>query len=122
MKVIYICHPVSNDVAGNLEKIKAIAREINLTEANVCPIAPYTLELSCLSDSDRFERNRGVRNGIELIERKIFDELWLFGDFISPGMRFEIMKCNELGIPVVPKSAEIKKLFLDKLNQLKQAA
>jgi hypothetical protein len=113
MKVIYICHPVSNDVQGNLEKIKNIARDINLTEINICPIAPYTLELSCLSPTDKYERNRGVRNGIELIERKIFDELWLYGEFISPGMRYEILKCNDLGIPVVPKSPEIKRIFLE---------
>lgn len=114
-KIIYICHPVSADVKGNMDKIVQIAREINLSEPNICPIAPYVLELMALDDKKLSERNRGVRNGIYLFERGFFDEVWLYGDHISKGMRYEIMVANEKGIPVVPKSDAMKRIFLESL-------
>ena len=35
MKVVYIAHPISGDIQGNLEKIRQIARIINLTEPDI---------------------------------------------------------------------------------------
>lgn len=32
MKVVYITHPISGDIKGNLKKIEAMGRQINLEE------------------------------------------------------------------------------------------
>lgn len=40
MKTAYIAHPVSGDVKGNVEKIIAIVRHINLTEPDIVPFVP----------------------------------------------------------------------------------
>jgi hypothetical protein len=38
MIVAYICHPISGDIHGNLKKIVAIARKINLEEPGGGPV------------------------------------------------------------------------------------
>jgi hypothetical protein len=113
MKIVYIAHPISGNVKTNVEKVVAIAREINLSDPNICPIAPYVLDLQAMNPDRLTERNRGVRNGIELIERKVMDEIWFFGEELSRGMRYELMRASELGIPAIPKSDAMKKIFLE---------
>lgn len=106
MKVVYIAHPIGGDVKNNLEKIKNIVRDINLTKKNVVPFAPYWLDCHALNDNVLKERKRGIKNNIVLLRRSFVDELWLFGDKISQGMIKEIEICRELNIKVAPKSPE----------------
>jgi len=40
---------------------------------------------------------------------EFIDELWLYGDKISLGMKSEIDRCREMGIPVIAKTPETKK-------------
>jgi len=115
-KIVYICHPVSGDVKGNMEKIRDISRSINLSHPDICPIAPYFLDCHAMDDNSRVERSRGIRNGIYLFDRKVMDEVWLYGDRISKGMNYEILKAHDMGIPVVPKSEELKQLFLQMIK------
>ena len=109
MKIAYIAHPIGGDVKGNLEKIRKIVRKINLEELNVVPFAPYWLDCHALDDNVSAERYRGIRNDIELIKRGFVDEVRLYGDKISRGMRAEVELANELGIPVVSMTEETKK-------------
>jgi hypothetical protein len=111
MKIIYIAHPITGNVKSNVEKVVSIAREINLSHPHICPIAPNILDLQAMNPDVLTERNRGVRNGIELIERKVMDEIWFYGEELSKGMRYELMRATELGIPVIPKSESMKKIF-----------
>jgi hypothetical protein len=106
MKVVYICHAISGDVQGNLEKIKNIVREINLTEEDVVPFAPYWLDCHALDDSIPEERERGIKNDHELFNRGFIDELWLYGDKISAGMWAEIRLAQSKKIKVVCKTPE----------------
>lgn len=103
MKIVYIAHPISGDIAGNLEKIRQIVRQINLQYSDVVPFAPYWVDCHALDDNDPEERKRGIANGQEFFLRKVIDEVWLFGDRISGGMQAEIDLANSLGIPVVNK-------------------
>lgn len=103
MKVIYIAHPISGDVKGNLEKIRLIAREINLTDPDIVPFAPYWFDCHVLDDTNPEERTRGIKNDIEFFRRGIIDEVWLYGDRISQGMAEEVSLADSLGIPVVFK-------------------
>lgn len=103
MKIVYIAHPISGDIAGNLEKIQQIVRQINLQYSDVVPFAPYWVDCHALDDNDPEERKRGIANDQEFFLRKVIDEVWLFGDRISAGMLSEIELATSLGIPVVNK-------------------
>jgi hypothetical protein len=114
MKIVYIAHPISGDVKGNLEKIRLILREINLTEPDVLPFAHYWVDCHALDDTVLAERERGIKNDVELIKRDFIDEIWLYGDRISNGMNAEVMLAFRLHIPVVPKTPETKQEFEDR--------
>lgn len=105
-KIVYIAHPIGGDVKVNLEKIKAIVRNINLTTSTIIPFAPYWLDCHALDDDIPEERARGIANDQVWFERNIIDELWLYGDKISTGMMGEIQKAITYGIPIFCKSKE----------------
>ena len=101
MKIVYICHPVSGDVMGNIEKIMKIIRDINLSREDVVPFAPYLGDLLSLDDNKPEERDRGIVNDIAILKSGIVNELWVYGPKISGGMRAEIDLAIDLEIPVV---------------------
>lgn len=53
---------------------------------------------ACLNDSIPKEREIGMAAGLSLLW--FCDELWVFGDEISEGMKSEIQFCRNLNIPV----------------------
>lgn len=101
MKIVYIAHPISGDIAGNLEKIRQIVRKINLEHSDTLPFAPYWVDCYALDDTIPAERERGIKNDTEFFKRGVIDEVWLFGDRISFGMQCEVDMAISLGIPVV---------------------
>lgn len=101
MKVVYIAHPISGNIKENLESIRRIVRNINLSNNDVVPFAPYWLDCHALNDSIPEERERGIKNDIELFNRDFIDEVWLYGDRVSNGMKAEIALAEKLGIPVL---------------------
>lgn len=103
MKIVYIAHPISGDIPGNLEKIRLIVREINLVCPDVVPFAPYWLDCHALDDTVPAERERGIRNDTELLRRGFIDELWVCGR-TSKGVAAEIAIAHELKIPVIYKT------------------
>src|ERR1017187_2523970 len=117
MKVVYIAHPISGDIKGNLEKIRLIVREINLTEPDIVPFAPYWLDCFALDDNIPAERERGIKNDHELFNRKFIDELRLYGTRISNGMRAEILLAWELGIKVVPMTDQTIDAYTEMMVQ-----
>ena len=108
MKIVYIAHPLSGDIVGNLDKIKGIIRYINLTESNIVPFAHYFVDCYALDDSIPEERERGIKNDTALFKAGFIDELWLYGDTISRGMWHEIILAQSLDTPVVPKTESTK--------------
>lgn len=115
MKIVYIAHPISGDVEDNLEKIRKIIRMLNLSYTDVVPFAPYWVDCHALDDSNPEERKKGIMNDHEFFKRKCIDEIWLFGDHISEGMKSEIRLAKELAIPVIAWSPqlneELKKIW-----------
>jgi len=109
MKTIFIAHPINGDIAGNMEKVLKICKEIH--DENTIPVAPYLVSLRYLNDADPKERELGISANLETFRRGYIDELWIFGDHISAGMREEINLALSLNIPVVPKTEETKKDF-----------
>lgn len=106
MKIVYIAHPISGDVQGNLDKIKGIIREINLTRQDIVPFAPYFIDCHCLNDFDAMERRRGIKNNTAYFTKGVIDEVWLYGHKISEGMEHEIALAESLDIPVIDKTYE----------------
>lgn len=103
MKIVYIAHPISGDIKGNLEKIRLIVREINLKMPDVVPFAPYWLDCHALDDTVKAERERGIMNDIALFKKGFIDEVWLMGNRISAGMLYEKELAEKLGIKVINK-------------------
>ncbi len=108
MKIVYIAHPIGGDVENNLRKIAIIARQMNLTEPDCVPFAPYFLDCVALRDAKPEERRRGLRNGAEVFKRGNFDEVRLYGDRISPRMLVEVILARQLGIKIVAVTEETK--------------
>lgn len=109
MKICYIAHPISGDVKGNIKKVISIVREINLAHPDVVPFVPYLSDLYALDDSNSAERERGLRNGLFLLKKGFIDEIWLYGDRISNGMRAELNIAKEYGIKIVCQTPETQK-------------
>lgn len=108
MKIAYICHPVAGDVHGNIQKILDIIKDINLNDEDTVPFAPYIPDILALDDNIPAQRDRGIKNDIELLRCGFIDELWVYGPKISGGMRAEIELAYELGIVVISKDSETK--------------
>ena len=118
MKIVYIAHPISGDIKGNLKSVLSIVRRINLTMPDVIPFAPYWIDCHALNDELPEERARGIKNDTELFKRGFIDEVWLFGCTVSKGMQHEIELAESLGIPVVPVSDYIKQIYSDRIKDL----
>ena len=114
MKIVYIAHPIYGDIKGNLEKIRLIVREINLNDPDIVPFAPYWLDCHALNDDVPEERERGIRNDEAFFMRRVIDELWLYGDRVSTGMRHEIAKALNCGIHV----RAVDPRLLDEANKI----
>lgn len=99
-KVVFAAHPISGDIEGNMKKALEICSR--LFRKNVIPVAPYLVALKILDDKIVEERELGIEANRICFERGFVDELWLFGDRISDGMRGEIELAHKFGIPVVP--------------------
>lgn len=101
MKIAYICHPISGDIQGNMEKVRQIVRHINLTERRVVPFAPYMVDLLALDDNVPAERARGIYNDYEYFRRGMIDEVRVYGEIVSKGMQGEIDLARKMDIPVI---------------------
>lgn len=107
MKIAYIAHPISGNVDGNLKKLGAIIRNINLTTENIVPFAPYVSDLICMEDAVPSERDRGFKNNTAYFEKGLIDELWVYGDKISAGVQHEIDLAKRYFIPIIYKNDKL---------------
>ena len=111
MRTIYICHPISGDVKSNLVKVTEICSALH--NKDVIPVAPYLVSLQYLNDNVMEDRDLGIDANLECFRRKYVDEVWLYGEHISPGMKQEILIAKEYGIPVKAQTEGTKKELKD---------
>jgi len=81
---------------------------LNIAEAeNYCyetvklghfPLAPHTILTKCLDDRIPEERATVLRLSVDLL--RTCDELWVFGERISDGMKAEIKLAAQFGLPI----------------------
>ncbi len=93
MKKVYICAPLGGDVKGNLEKAKRYTEYA--LRCGVAPVTPHFYAL-CLDDHDPKEREIGRKAGMSLLW--FCDEVWIFGDEVTDGMKAEIDFCRSLNL------------------------
>jgi hypothetical protein len=107
MKIVYIVHPISGDVPGNVKKILKIVKDINLSRSDVVPFVPYLADVLAMDDDVPEERAMGIENNVALLNSGVVNELWVYGKKISAGMEAEIDLAFELNIPVVVMDPEL---------------
>lgn len=84
--IVYICSPFAGDVQKNIESARRYSRFAVVM--GCIPIAPHLLFPQFLDDNDPDERKLGLFFGNVLMSK--CTEVWVFGDYISSGMRSEI--------------------------------
>ena len=93
MKKVYICAPLGGDVESNLERVKRYTRYALM--CGTAPVVPHFYAL-CLDDNDQTEREIGLAAGLGMLW--FCDELWVFGQNITEGMKQELQFCKHLNI------------------------
>lgn len=91
----YICSPLGGNVSANIENAKRYARYA--LECGMAPVVPHFYAL-ILDDSKKEERSLGMQAVISLLW--VCDEVWVFGDEITEGMKKEIRFAEKLNIKV----------------------
>ena len=110
-KKVFIAHPMSGDIEGNTRKVIEILR--NIHSEGIIPVFPSFTWRLYLGDSEYDRKLAAMVN--EAYFRDVFiDEVWVYGDRLSPGMLKEIMLAQECFIPVIPKSPEMMALFKER--------
>lgn len=95
MKRVYVASPYRGDVGTNILFARRVCREVVL--AGDAPLAPHLLFTQFLDDDDPVQRELGLAAAMSWIE--VADELLVAGD-VSDGMRLEIARATELGVPI----------------------
>ena len=107
MKKVYICAPLGGNVSENLELVKTYTEYA--LKCGTAPVVPHFYAL-CLDDSIEKEREIGMAAGLSLLW--FCDEMWIFGDIITEGMKAEINFCRNLNVKMRKiKPHEINKLL-----------
>ncbi len=112
-KKVYICAPLGGNVKENLKK--AIKYTLFALRSGVAPVTPHFYAL-CLDDNKLQDRELGLSAGMSLLW--FCDELWVFGDTVSEGMKEEIKFCENMRVKIRKiKDREIEKILEDKQNE-----
>lgn len=105
MRKVYICAPLGGNVDKNLKNIKDYTRYALMCGA--APVVPHFYAL-CLNDRNPKEREIGMTAGLSLLW--FCDEMWIFGDEETEGMKSEIQFCKSFNIRTRKiKNSEIRK-------------
>ena len=101
MKLIYVCSPYSGDINKNVEYARKACRHV-VNSGNI-PIAPHLLLPQFMSEET--EREKAMLMNRRILRR--CDEVWVFGNNISAGMKSEIEQAEFWKIPIL--KMEVKK-------------
>ena len=104
MKKVYICSPLGSNIKENFENVKRYTKYALL--CGTAPVVPH-FYANCLNDNIPEEREIGIAAGLSLLW--FCDEMWIFGEEITAGMKTEISFCKNLNIHV--KTIKESELF-----------
>jgi len=98
--MIYICSPLrankQHTLEQNVERAKRICRVCSLKGILVMAVHLYFPQF--LDDNIEEERNCGIQHGITMLG--MCNEMWVFGEIMSSGMRAEIEYAEANNIPI----------------------
>lgn len=122
-KIVFICspyRPTAKDVEDQTDELESNidrARKACGIAATLgfMPLAPHLYFTQFLNDGDKQQREKGMAYGMQWLERA--DEVWVFGDKVSAGMKAEIKRAGELGKTVrkLPEPSRLVELMLKEL-------
>lgn len=84
--MVFVSSPFAGDVKTNVRNARKYARFT--MKQGMIPVPPHLLFPQILNDNNPSERALGMRFGMALLRH--CDELWVFGDRLSPGMSAEL--------------------------------
>ena len=87
--IVYICSPYAGDVDGNTEKARRYSRFA--VDQGALPIAPHLLLPQYMDETT--ERELAMQMNMVLLAHCL--EIWVFGSFISEGMKAEIARAKQ---------------------------
>lgn len=96
MKLIFLASPLKGDMENNIKKAREYSKYI--VEQGHIPFAPHLLFTQFLDDTNPEERKIGISMGFKFME--FCDELWIFGDTISEGMKGDIEEFKKMNKPI----------------------
>jgi len=85
MKVVFVCSPFQGK-QENIEKARRYCKFV--LEKGCIPIAPHVYFSQFMDDNNPADRRKALEMNKKLL--KFCDELWIFGNEITEGMREEI--------------------------------
>ncbi|MBR3271623.1 MAG: DUF4406 domain-containing protein [Clostridia bacterium] len=105
-KKIYICAPWrgKNGTEREQNKRNTIKIWYWLYRNGYHPIAPQLLYGELLNEENPQERRDGMDAGLDELQH--CDEVWVFGECVTEGMRGEINYATTAGIPIKYRSLE----------------
>lgn len=105
--LVYICSPYSQGcINENIENARRYSRTAALR--GYIPLAPHLLFPQFLDDCDKQERQLAIRMNNILLGK--CHELWICGTVVSKGMKQEIRRAGEKGIPIRWFNEEMEEL------------
>ena len=104
--LVYVCSPLSGNVAENQEKARRYCRFA--VDSGCIPLAPHLFFPQFMRDDAKAERDLALFMDIVLLSK--CTELWVFGSTISKGMSIEIEKAKRKGQPIRYFTEECKEV------------
>ena len=95
MRKVYVCAPLGGNIEENLKKVKIYTAYA--LRCGTAPVVPH-FYAECLDDNNPKDREVCLAAGMSLLW--LCDEVWVFGDTVTDGMRAELKFCKNLNIRV----------------------
>lgn len=89
--IVYICSPYSGDTEKNIENARRYSRFA--VDCHYLPITPHIYFTQFMDDSIPEERDIAIFMNLVLMSK--CEQLWVFGDNISTGMKAEIDRAKK---------------------------
>lgn len=116
MKKVYICSPLGGNIKENLLRVIKYTRYA--LECGTAPVVPHFYAL-CVDDNNKKERELGMKAGLSTLW--FCDEMWIFGEKITEGMKKEIIFCKNLNIRMkYIKGKELEKILKEEKEDEKK--
>ena len=108
-KRAYVCSPLSaptyEGIKKNMMNVRGFMAEISVRFGCKC-YAPHSFLPDFIDDNDPFERKMALEMGLVMLDN--CELLFVVGDTISNGMKGEIARAKDNGIPIIYVSRNIE--------------